>query len=97
MQLVVISLNEGQERAGMLTDGDAHPKSEVWHLTSDLAGFHVEEACQMLRQAGYQVTLVTTGNPGPLPARVLRLRQLSETTIEVTQATELYTDPGAKA
>ena len=51
------------------------------------------EACSILEQAGYQVTVVATGSQGPYPARVLRQRQLNENLIELTKACEFYQDP----
>ena len=59
----------------------------------DVAGYLLPEACRILRQAGYQVMVVATGNTSLYPARVLRQRQLNEYLIELTQACEYYQDP----
>jgi hypothetical protein len=60
----------------------------------DVEGYLLSEACRFLQQAGYQVAEVATGNPRPYPIRVLRQRQLDDHLIELTQACELYSDPG---
>jgi hypothetical protein len=59
----------------------------------NVEAYLLPEACRILQQAGFEVAVVATGNPGPYRPRVLRQRQLSEELIELTQAPEFYRDP----
>lgn len=59
----------------------------------EIEGYLLPEACRILQQAGYQVSVVTTGSCRPFRSRVLRQRQLNENLIELTQGFEFYEDP----